>query len=271
MESRVEDPGRSDSHDLAESLIDWWALAGVDLDYSENPTDWRGFVEAETPKRRALPSPGAAGVAAPDLRPAGRAPAPSPAPANEPGAPPNLDPPGDMAGFAQWWMTDAALETRRGLGPRIAPRGMPGAPVMIVADLPDRDDSGTVFSGAAGKMLGAILTACGWTFDQVYCTAMVPQAMIDDRELREAGGKWDKLLVHHVRLAQPQSLVLLGDAPNRALSGHNLSHNRGSLRFVNHGWGEIAAIATVHPRALIGKSRLKAEAWRDWQLLLRGK
>jgi len=66
----------------------------------------------------------------------------------------------------------------------------------------------------------------------------------------------------------PARLVLLGAFPARALAGHDPSHNRGSTRFVNHDGGQVSAIASYHPRTLIGRPELKPAAWRDWQTII---
>lgn len=42
---------------------------------------------------------------------------------------------------------------------------------------------------------------------------------------------------------------------------------RGRLHDFNHDGGKLAAVATYHPRTLIARPALKAQAWQDLQML----
>jgi DNA polymerase len=54
------------------------------------------------------------------------------------------------------------------------------------------------------------------------------------------------------------------------LFGVNAGTERGSLRAFNHDARKIAVIATHAPRFMVERPRVKAEVWRDIQLLMRG-
>jgi uracil-DNA glycosylase len=44
---------------------------------------------------------------------------------------------------------------------------------------------------------------------------------------------------------------------------------RGRLEIINHDDRKTAAIATFHPRTLMAQPQLKAQAWKDLQMLAR--
>ena len=71
---------------------------------------------------------------------------------------------------------------------------------------------------------------------------------------------------HHIGLAAPQRLLLIGGGASRAVLGTELARARGGLRGFNHEGREIAVVATHHPRMLLRQPALKADAWRDLQL-----
>jgi len=224
------------------SALDWWREAGVDVFVGDEPHDWLG-------RRRVAPA----------------APAPpQPAPA--------AVLPDTLADFQAWLATsDDVPEARWGSG-RIAPAGDPAAGLMIVTDLPDADDAtdGRLLAGAPGRLFDRMLAAIGRTRETVY---LAPLASI-----RPVGGRIDEpsfvrlaaLMRHHVMLARPGTLLLLGDAPNRALLGMGFVAARDRLHIVNHQDVKVNAVASFHPRQLLRQPALKAEAWRDLMLLTGG-
>jgi DNA polymerase len=68
----------------------------------------------------------------------------------------------------------------------------------------------------------------------------------------------------HIRLAKPQRLLLFGDAPARALTGHPLATARGKVHRVEG----VRTVATFHPRWLLQRPSDKALAWKDLLLLM---
>src|SRR3569623_1846141 len=70
-------------------------------------------------------------------------------------------------------------------------------------------------------------------------------------------------------------VLVLVDAPSRALLGADVARARESLRVVNLMNGKSAvtveAVASFHPRFLLERPAQKAEAWRDLQLLIGGR
>ncbi len=68
----------------------------------------------------------------------------------------------------------------------------------------------------------------------------------------------------HIRLVQPERLLLFGDGPSLALLGKRVLEARGHAHKVEG----IRAVATFHPRELINRPSNKSLAWKDLLLLM---
>ena len=154
-------------------------------------------------------------------------------------------------------------------GRRVGPAGTPGAELMIVADMPDPDDTeaGHLFGAETGRLFDAMLSAMGRDRTQIYYAPFSP-ARIAGRIDEKQGEALARLMRHHIALARPRALILFGDETARWLIGPDALNNRGGLRSVEHDGGSVPAIATFHPRHLRRMPALKAAAWADMRLLL---
>jgi DNA polymerase len=154
--------------------------------------------------------------------------------------------------------------------PRIGPVGDPNSDLMLLADHPEQEDieSGALMSGAAGRLLDAMLAAIGRQRASVYLAALSParplRGRLDDKEIAELAPQALQL----VATAAPRILLLLGDAPTRAILGTSVAEARGRLHGLNHAGVTVNAVATFHPRFLLQQPRHKAAAWSDLRLLL---
>lgn len=224
-----------------ESLMDWWALSGVDQPVGEDAADW-------------LQRKPAATVQAPNL------PSPAPAPAER------IEQPKDFRSFRDWIASAADLPMDRPGAVRILPQGVEQAPVMVLSDAPDRDDAAAAraIGGESFDLLCAMLRAIGIAPEEAYHASLscfyAPGARIGRDELERCG----TIARDHVRLAQPQRLILFGDAPARALTGEPLARARGKIHRIEG----VRTIATFHPRWLLQRPSDKALAWRDLLLLM---
>jgi DNA polymerase len=230
MNAEPSTPG----HHAAASLLDWWLAAGVDVAVSEEARDWLG-------RKPAVFEP----VAAAEID----APKPS-----------------DLSGFRDWLSIGSGLPLDAPGAVRIAPHGDENAPVMLISDLPGREDAadGRPIGGEAWALTGKMLTAIGMSADDVYSASLAcfhaPGAKIGRAELDQCAA----IARDHVRLAKPQRLILFGDAPSRALLGEPLARARGRVHKVEG----VRTIATFHPRWLLQRPSDKALAWRDLLLLM---
>ena len=85
---------------------------------------------------------------------------------------------------------------------------------------------------------------------------------------REIEARLGEVSRHLVELAAPKRLLLLGEATSRAILEADRASVRGSLQAFNHRSGQTQVVASHHPRLLLERPALKAESWRDLQLLM---
>lgn len=225
--------GQIDERRAAESLIGWWRDSGVEVAVGEEP---RGWLRAEAPTMPAQPQSGSSSR------------------------------PTDLASFQQWIRTAPGLPLDGPGAVRVTPRGAEGAPVMLLSDLPDSEDAadGRPIGGEAWALTVRMLAAIGIEPDQAYHASLAcfhaPGARIGRDQLDACAA----MARDHVRLAKPERLILLGDAPARALLGEPLARARGRLHKVEG----VRTIATFNPRWLLQRPSDKALAWRDLLLLM---
>lgn len=245
----------SETHDLraeAESLIGWWRDAGVDVLIDEEPRDW--LAEAKP-----VAKTGNANAAARD---------PDPVITPQPRRDAIL--PDSLPEFVAWLATDNDTLSDYPIRQRLAPEGDPANIPMIVTDVPERGDAeaGHLLTGDSGALFDKMLSA--WKIDrsQIYLASVAPA--------RPAGALMDKaaldlltpLLTHHIRLAAPKKLWLMGEAASRAVLGMNVADARGRLHIVNYDGVTVEAIATLHPRVLVANPKSKGQVWADMQKLI---
>ena len=235
------------------SALGWWLEAGVDTAIDESPRDW---LRAAAP-----PAAGADATAAgvPVSPATSRAPAPAlsgtPLPAT-------------LAAMHARLLDPALIPSAPGAA--LAPVGDPASGLMLLVDMPEAEDAaaGQLLSGDAGRLLDRMLGAIGRDRASSYLAAMVPARPAGGRVPAPLAAELGQLALHHVALARPRMLLLLGDGPCRALLGIGLAEARGALHDVHHLGGKVAAVATFPPRYLLREQGAKAKAWQDLRLLL---
>ncbi|AOG02153.1 uracil DNA glycosylase superfamily protein [Blastomonas sp. RAC04] len=250
----------SDELKLAQSLVDWWQLAGVEWDYTESPNDW--LADDPAPQTRSVaPLISQSPVSSPP-RPAAVAAQPKPAPAI------TVALPDDLTAFQQAW-SEGALGPDGGDGGCLAPHGVVGAKVMVITAAPERDDETTVLSGKAGKLIGNIAAAAGFAPETLYRASYFPRVVLDGRAAAEHVDAWRRIALHHIALVQPELLVVAGGDTARALLGHDPSQKPPVLHFLNHGGGTVKTVVMRKPSLMFHRiAQEKAMAWQSWQLLL---
>ena len=218
----------------AASLIGWWMESGVDAPVAEKPRDWLGRDK------------GPAVAAVPIER--------------------MIERPADLPAFQGWLATASGLPMDRAGAIRIMPQGSEGARLMLLSDLPAREDAadGRPIGGEAWALTVKMLAAIGITPDEAYHASLscfhAPGARIGKDDLEACAA----IARDHVRLARPERLILFGDAPARALFGEPLAKARGRVHKVEG----VRTVATFNPRWLLQRPSDKALAWRDLLLLM---
>lgn len=230
----------------AASALEWWRDAGVDVLVEDGPRDWTA---REAP------------AAAPDL--------PRPAALAEPE--PEAPLPATLEAFLDWRFGAGAPDSSWG-EPIVPPSGDPAAPLMVVTDLPEPEDAeaAALLTGPAGRLFDRMLAAIGRDRESIYLVSLCAARPITGQVPREAEPRLGELLRHHITLAAPQRLLLLGQTASRAFAGAEGGLQRGRLQAVNQTSGQSLVVATFHPRFLLTRPAAKADAWKDLQLLLGG-
>ncbi|HEX3406601.1 MAG TPA: uracil-DNA glycosylase [Caulobacteraceae bacterium] len=256
-----------------ESLLAFWAEAGVDVTYGETPNDrMAAGLEALKPRLAAAP------IAA---RKTSAAPSGSPprAPGVDPAAVASARDAAVAAGDLEALQAAiAAYEgcdlKRQGARQAVFARGDPDAAVMVIGEGPgaEEDLQGAPFVGRAGKLLDKMLAAAGLE-GRVFITNTVFWRPPGNRTPTPAEqAACAPFLERAIELVQPKMLMLAGGASAK----HMLSTPDGilSLRGRWFEWRsadgtlELPALPTLHPAFLLRQSAAKKKAWEDLMMLV---
>lgn len=222
----------------AASMLGWWLEAGVDTPVQEQPRNW---LKAESASAIQTSSETA-----------------SPATA--------LQIPETLDLFRDWLGKAATLPVATGSGRRVLPRGAENAPIMLLTDAPTSEEAaaGQPIAGEAWELTERMLAAIGIRADDAYLANIscfhAPGARMSAEDLDVCAA----IARRHIALAKPQRLLLLGDAPARALFGKTVAAARGHVHKIEG----VRAVATFHPRFLLNQPSSKSLAWKDLLLLM---
>lgn len=249
----------------AESLLAFWADAGVDAMLLDEPVDRIAAGRVLPPK-------------APERKPPAAAPATSPARPAQPDV---------SAAIAQARALAAAADGLEALSAAVAGfdgcplkfegaasqavvwRGEADAPLMVIGEGPgqDEDRQGRPFVGRAGQLLDKMLAAAGLT-GRVMITNTVFWRPPGNRTPTPAEQAVCAPFVERaIALVQPKMLLLVGGASAKAM----LKKDEGilSMRGRWHEWRsadgaqELPALPTLHPAFLLRQPAAKKRAWSD--------
>ena len=153
--------------------------------------------------------------------------------------------------------------------------GLESAPQwMFVGEAPgEYDDSvGRPFQGRAGELLRSMLKSIGIMDDgPAYFTNVLKCRPMGNRSPQAAEvAACMPLLRRQIQLLRPACLVALGRVSASALLGRDddLDQLRGKVHhYVDEEGRSIPLVVTYHPASLLLHGQLKAEAWRDLNLL----
>lgn len=229
----------TDWHALAASALDWWREAGVDTIVEDAPFPW---LDAPAP----IPAGGLPVAAA---------------------APPATVLPDTLAAFAVWRRGEGLPDSDWG-GAAIAASGPACAELMILVDCPERGDRDALMEGPVGRLFDNMLAAIGRSRADVLLASVCARRPAIGRVPRDVEARLGEIARHHVALAGPKRLLVMGDAATRAILATNVTEARGRFHALNHRSGTMTqVVATHHPRMLVERPAGKAEAWRDLLLL----
>jgi DNA polymerase len=245
---------------VAESLLAFWAEAGIDAALLETPTD--RIAEGQRP-----------------LAPRAAQPTPLPAPATSaPARPLALGAAREAAAAcADLDALAAAIEAFEGCPIRfegaasrsVFCRGPADAPVVVIGEAPgaEEDRAGQPFVGKAGRMLDRMLEAIGLA-DQVFITNTVFWRPPGNRTPTPEEQRVCKPFVEQaIRLVRPRMLLLVGAPATRCMldqtDGINRLHGRWFEWRTTEADLEVPALPTFHPAFLMRTPSAKAMAWSD--------
>lgn len=230
--------------------LDWWREAGVDFDFDDEPHVWIAPEHAE-PEVRLTPAQikeqaaaQAAATVAAEVHLG------------------TTDLPVDLASFRDWWMREPGLDDGA-IGGRTPPTGAAGAPYMILIPEPEDGDDEHLLSGPQGRLLDAMLAAFGTRREECYLASVLPRPVPAPDWSALAARGLGRIAAHHVRLAAPERLVVLG-ANVLPLIGHELPQRSAVLREFNHEGGTVPLLAARSLSALLNMPAGKAQVWRAW-------
>lgn len=147
--------------------------------------------------------------------------------------------------------------------------GDPQARLMFIGEAPgaDEDQQGEPFVGRAGQLLTKMISAMGYTREQVYIANVVKCRPPDNRdpepdEIREC----EPFLIRQIDAVQPEVIVTLGRFAFQALtrSKRSIMRSRGT-------WFEyrgVPAMPTLHPAYLLRTPDAKRDVWSDLQQVM---
>ncbi|WP_411974571.1 uracil-DNA glycosylase [Sulfitobacter faviae] len=142
--------------------------------------------------------------------------------------------------------------------------GVPGAPLMILGESPDRDEdrAGKPFVGRAGQMLDRMLAAIDMGRDRnVYLSNILPWRTPQGRDPKpDEIAMMRPFVQRHIELAKPKVLVLFGN-----WSCQSLLEKRSIMRLRGN-WtkaADLSCMPMVHPGYLLRNPEAKREAWAD--------
>ena len=253
-----------------ESLLAFWAEAGVDASYEDAPVDRlaqgaaRLAAKAKTPTRPTAGPTALAGVLAPTADIGGAV-----AQAREmAAAAQDLD--ALVAAIAAF---DGCPLKSQGATRAVVWRGAVDAPVMIIGEGPgaDEDRQGEPFVGKAGRLLDRMIAAAGLT-GRVFVTNTVFWRPPGKRTptLQEQA-VCAPFVERAIELVKPKLLLLVGGASAKSM----LKQDQGILSLRGR-WLEwhssdqalaVPAMPTLHPAFLLRQPAAKKNAWIDFLTL----
>ncbi len=245
------------------AALAWQLDAGVDEVLGEGPVD-RFALAAETAAR----PPASARSTAPA---AAAAPKPAPRPAEDPVAVARAvaAAAGSLEALREAVQGFELCDLKKGARNTVFSDGNPKARVLILGEAPGRDEDieGKPFVGRAGQLLDRMFAAIGLSRHSpdaeaaLYITNVMYWRPPGNRDPEPAEiAMMQPFVTRHIELVDPEVIVVMGNTPLSALTGH-----RGILR-ARGNWVTALGrplLPMTHPAYLLRNPIAKREAWAD--------
>ena len=142
--------------------------------------------------------------------------------------------------------------------------GIADAPVMILSDVPGREEDAKAkpFVGAEGLLLDKMLAAIGLSRQEnTYIATVVPWRPPQDRDPKKNEiDMMTPFIRRHVSIVQPKVLICIGKTSCISVLGKEEVNN---IRGQWHEGFKLPVMPMLHPRLLLRQPLRKKEAWRD--------
>lgn len=232
--------------------LEWWEVAGVSHDFSDEAEAWfKDEVEeapalAPTPKQASKKSEQKTAEAE-QLVPLGGG---------------KESWPKDLATFRTFWLEEKSLDDG-GTHPRIASRGEAGAKLLVLVPMPENTDSDILLGGKQGVLVSNMTKAMGYDAAEVGIIAALPRHMASpDWAGLGARGLGD-LLEHHIGLAAPERLIVLGRGILPLLQ-HDPAQAPATIKQTSIQGTNIPSLAGFAPERLLQHAKSRAGLWKRW-------
>ncbi len=241
----------ADSALAAQSFIDWWKSAGVDYVIGEDAVNWLvdapPVAQVQSVKAAMIEIPKSPPVPTPQLK---------------------IEFPDTIELLCAAVKIDTSLPGNNYGTVRALPHWEAGAEYLVISDFPEESELSAEKMGEL-PLLKNMLRAAGITAEQCSFAALAytrpASGSIKDQDKAAIG----TFIQHQIGLFAPRQIIVLGNTAAELLLGQDMMSARGQLLNINHIVGNKAAIATFHPRTLAARPILKAQAWRDLQMLMK--
>jgi len=147
--------------------------------------------------------------------------------------------------------------------------GNPATELVLVGEAPgqEEDAQGEPFVGPAGQLLNRILSACGFSRQDVYiCNVLKCRPPNNRTPLPHEIANCRNYLEQQLAIIAPKYICCLGAVAAQTLL--NTNQSIGKLRGQVHRYRGAALICTYHPAYLLRNPAAKREVWEDMKLLL---
>lgn len=143
-------------------------------------------------------------------------------------------------------------------------------PLMFVGEAPgfNEDQQGVPFVGRAGQLLTDIITAMGFSREEIYIANVLKCRPPENRDPLpheiEACWPW---LEEQIELVRPRVLCTVGKYSAQLLTGAGPRATIGSMRGKVYRYKGLPVVPTYHPAFLLRSPSYKRATWEDVQLV----
>ncbi len=154
-------------------------------------------------------------------------------------------------------------------GKSAVPVGPVNPQLMIIGDIPNIEEieTGSFGAGGMGRLMANMVGAIGYNLANCYLSALATTRPATGELPENDYSSLVAFALHQINLVNPERVLILGSAACRALLGADLMDARIVKPNINHIVGKKAASITFHPRTLLARPMLKAQAWKDLQMV----